>query len=487
MFKKVAIFLAVILSIVACQSKKVECDFAKEDYVQLIDGEFVNNKKPYVPMVLNYMVNLQTDGENIWASSSNDYQPVNKFKFTTKDSCLAQLQKELNLIKMMGFNAVRVVRIGEQKIDPIKNSLTIKAVKENKDWIEFDFDTPGFYEKYLKAIDELQTLINEAGLKNILLLKLHADYQDLTQKHVSKIISHLRNDTAILAFDYFNEPLYFDSLVRTKKEVYEITKEWMEFSHHYAPNHLMTIGLAGIREIFEWDPNLVNVDFLSFHPYEKHQKTKVTNEIYWYGKTINKPWIIGETAIPCDGDSVPFIDQLNFAKNTLNRTFACGGSGYSWWQFKDVNWYKFEPDFMGLIAKNSDSGEYVFKPTVKAFTDFDVNQAKNDSCECLENYYNLTYEKDFAIKGKLLDKQGNPLEHGVIMAWSQWWNKLRHSQTKEDGSFEIRASFDLHHWIITASEYEFTRSDVDFSKLDTINGIPTFDLGDIRIDRVDLD
>lgn len=484
MFKKVAIILAVILSIVACESKKVECDFPKVDYVQLIDGEFVNNNKPYMPMVLNYMVNLQTDGENIWASSSNDYQPGNKFKFTTKDSCLAQLQKELNLIKNMGFNAVRVVRIGEQKINPKSKSLSIQAVKENKDWIEYDFDTPGFYEKYLKAIDELQAIINEAGLKNILLLKLHADYQDLTQKHVSKIISHLRNDTAILAFDYFNEPLYFDSLKRTKSEVYEITKEWQKFSHEYAPNHLMTIGLAGVREVFEWDPNMVNADFLSFHPYEKFQKTRVANEIYWFGKVVKKPWIIGETSIPSDGDSVSFDQQLKFAQNALKTTFSCGGKGFSWWQFKDVNWYEFHSDYMGLISKTSDTGEYVMKPTVDAFQNFELSKYPSDSCICLDNYYNLSNEHDFAIVGRLLEENGKPIENGVVMAWSQWWDNLRHSQTKADGSFEINASFDFHHWIITASEYEVTRADVDFTKLDTINGEPTYNLGDIRLKKV---
>ena len=78
-----------------------------------------------------------------------------------------------------------------------------------------------------------------------------------------------KDTECILAIDIFNEPLYFDKPEKKKKEVFEIVNNWRSIIKMYAPNHLVTIGLEGIREVFRWDPNILNVDFISYQLNEK--------------------------------------------------------------------------------------------------------------------------------------------------------------------------------------------------------------------------
>lgn len=159
-----------------------------------------------------------------------------------------------------------------------------------------------------------------------------------------------------MAYDLFNEPLYFDvPHHRPKEEVHEVVKRWRQLVRKHAPHQLVTIGLVGVPEVFAWDPAILDVDFISFHPYE-YEPDQVRNEIHWYGQHVEKPWIVGETAIPADNDSVPYADQLEFARKTLAQTVACGGIGYSWWQFKDVHWGKFHADHMGVVNREGWTG-----------------------------------------------------------------------------------------------------------------------------------
>lgn len=146
-----------------------------------------------------------------------------------------------------------------------------------------------------------------------------------------------------------------------------------EIFREHAPNHLSTIGLTGIREVFEWDPNILSFDFISFHPYE-YEPNQVLNELYWYGKYVTVPWIIGETSFPAENDSVKYEDQNKFAIKTLDQTCNCGGIGYSWWQYKDVKWGSYHSDYMGILNwKNTtvnEKGNVVFgtvKPLENVF------------------------------------------------------------------------------------------------------------------------
>jgi hypothetical protein len=96
--------------------------------------------------------------------------------------------------------------------------------------------------------------------------------------------------------------------------------------------------------------------------------------------------MIGETAIPADNDSVPYMEQLRFAERTLLQSRACGAIGYSWWQFQDVEWNRFHPNYMGVLSREGISrtrnGEEVRgspKPVVQAFQRFDPGHQGNAS------------------------------------------------------------------------------------------------------------
>jgi hypothetical protein len=332
-------------------------------------------------------------------------------------------------------------------------------------------------------------IIENAGLKTIFVLHSRPNYQ--IEKHLKKIAFRFRNNTNIMAYDFFNEPLYFDEPHRPKEEVYKITRRWHKLFKRYAPNQLTTIGLEGIREVFAWDPNIIDVDFVSFHPYE-YEPEQVRNEITWYGRYIHKPWIIGETSIPADNDSVSYEEQKIFAYNTLIQAYNCGASGYSWWQFKDVNWPKFHSSYMGVLNRIGETKtnlkNYVVKGTVKPMAEeikkFDPF-AKKDSCLCLDNYYNYSNGKICRLKGYLFDDNNKPIEGGVIMAWNQWWSNSFHTITKPDGSFELLGTFPFYHWMASATLYSMVRDDVlpDTAKLAKDN-IPTMNIGKIKLKKL---
>jgi len=295
-----------------------------------------------------------------------------------------------------------------------------------------------------------------------------------------------------MAWDLFNEPLYFDSLERSKKDVYFITKDWQELADRYAPDHLTTIGLTGIREVFEWDPNLVQVDFLSMHPYE-YEPDQVRNEMYWYQKFIDKPWIIGETSVPADNDSVPYGDQTLFARKTLEQAYNCGAVGYSWWQYKDVEWGDFHADFMGVMSRSGETlnskGIAVTgtpKPVLSVFKEFSASSSVKP-CLCPDNYYNYSKGDVYRIAGFLKDEKGQPIEGGVVLGWNENWSSSYHTVSKSDGSFELLGTFPFYHWMASASRYDRVRGDIDPTNGKPGSGnIPTYDLGTLNLKKLKL-
>jgi hypothetical protein len=296
-----------------------------------------------------------------------------------------------------------------------------------------------------------------------------------------------------MAYDLFNEPLYFDSIERKKADIVPIVKGWHKLLKMYAPNQLCTIGLAGIREVFQWDPNILDVDFISFHPYN-HESGQVMNELYWYGNYIKKPWIIGETAIPADNDSITYEEQKKFAHTTLKQAYDCGAMGYSWWQYKDVEWHAYLANYMGMVtrkgetktAKNNLSVQGTVKPVAEEFKKF-IPFGKKDSCICLANYYNWSQHKNFRITGRLTDENNNPIQGGVVLAWNQYWSHSYHTITKADGSFELMSDFPFYHWIASATMYTMTRAEIspDTARIYKDN-IPTINIGNLKLSKLSI-
>jgi hypothetical protein len=466
---------------------------ADASYVSIVDGRFSLNGKAYFPKVINFPVTLRQKDSLLWPSVYIGYMPGNRFTHEDPQRSARELKAYLEVIAESGFNALRIVGIGEAEVaDRMTGRVHFKVSRGDDHNARLYLRTPLEQERYFSAIRSLIKAVESAGLHVIFTTRNFQEAPE-TEEHLARLCAKMKNERSILAFDFFNEPLYFDSLAREDKSpVYYITKKWHEIVKRNSPHHLSTIGLACQRELFEWDPNLMQVDFISFHPYE-YEPDQVRNELYWYKRFVNKPWIIGETGIPAENDSVPYMNQVLFARKTLQRNIDCGGMGYSWWQFKDVDWGDYHQNYLGVFNGNSfttnRNGDTIpgsAKPVVQEIAAFDP-MGKRQACDCLSNYYNFGSHTAFRITGKLLDEDGNPLEGGGALAWDQWWINHHFTTTKPDGSFELYSEYPFYHWMVSASRHEMIRKDC---KPDTAfiagNGIPTIRLGEIRLKRLDI-
>ena len=108
-------------------------------------------------------------------------------------------------------------------------------------------------------------LAEKADIRVILLISGVETQQDNQHNYYKKIAEALSNEKALLAYDLYNEPVYFDRGRYTKNETHDFIKNYNDLIKSVAPNHLTTIGLTHYKIVYEWDPELMEVDFLSFH------------------------------------------------------------------------------------------------------------------------------------------------------------------------------------------------------------------------------
>jgi hypothetical protein len=458
-------------------------------FVTIEDKTFKLDGKDFYPMVLNYGLDLGYTNNVFWTCPSNTGFGDQKIKHN-KESAKQKFRADMQMVKDLGFNAVRLVGIAEYEL---KDGAIKKNADSGKDTVVIlEGETS---EKYFNGLDEMFKVLDEVGIKAIVLTKKMPDENAVVDKHLSKMLNHFKDEKAILAWDFFNEPLYFDQPERKKEEVFKIVKGWKQFSRTYAPNQLLTMGLTGTREMFEWDPNILDVDFLSIHPYEFH-KGEVENEIYWYYKYVKKPWIIGETGYSADNDSISYDVQKMYAEKFLKRAINCGASGFSWWQYKDVQWYDYQSNFLGLlnntgttVTSNKDLVvEGTPKPAAAIFKNFDTKK-KTEECACRDNYYNYDGLNQYAVKGKLINEQTQmPIVGGGIVAWNQYFGLSNITFSKEDGSFIVYGNYKLYHSIVSATMMNTLRQEYDWDKVpvNVENGIPTYDLGTIKLTPLKL-
>ncbi|MBP9080810.1 MAG: hypothetical protein KBF80_11215 [Flavobacteriales bacterium] len=455
--------------------------------VQLGPSGFTLHDSVFFPLAVNYIASARWEGGQLWFGPAADYRNSRAEHYCPKDTASARFRADMEMIRDLGFNTVRIVGIwSDLDRDDTKDSLGLSAANlPGRDTLLL-FASEASWPPYLQALEELFTICAESGLMVIPLTTIPVDMPE-TDPYLARYLDHFRNDTNILAFDLFNEPLYFDRLERPKQVAIRTVARWRKLMDEHAPDHLFTLGLTGIREAFEFDPELIDVDFISFHPYD-YERDQVMNELAWYGKELTVPWMVGETAIPADNDSVLFDEQRAFAERTLAQARACGATGYSWWQYKDVRWHEFHPSHMGVLAREGFSRtrqghlvEGTPKPVADVFRTFDP-QAPKGPCMELPNYYNYSGHSTSRICGKLVDASGDPVRQGVIIGWDEHWSASYHTVTLDDGSFELLGDFRFHHWMATGLRYSVKRGDPG-EDLFTAAGdsIPTYDLGTITL------
>ena len=482
LIKKIACFILVLL-LISCSAKN---ETKNHGFISIEGKTFKLKGKDFYPMILNYGVDLMAANNTMWISPMNTGFKNSHVPPHAKTSDLLRFKADMQMILDLGFNTVRLYAIGEYKV---KDNVICKAADTGSKDTMLVLNGESM-EKYLTALTDMLKICNEVGMKAIILTKKNPDTNELTDAHLSKMLNRFKDEKSILAWDFFNEPLYFDEPPRKKEDVYTLVKGWKKFARIYAPNQLLTIGLTGTREMFEWDPNILDVDFLSIHPYEFH-KGEVENEMYWYAKYVKKPWVIGETGYSADGDSVGFDTQKLYAEKFLKRAVNCGASGFSWWQYQDVQWYNFQSNFLGLLTGTGTTAtskkELIVTGTLKSaasiFKNFDT-KTKTEECTCRDNYYNYDGLNQFAVKGKLINNEtGEPIEGGGVVAWDQYCGKSNITFSKPDGSFILYGNYKLYHSIASATMMDAQRQEFDWDKvvISNENGVPTYNLGTIKL------
>lgn len=457
---------------------------APASFVTLSDEGFSLEGRAYFPLTVNYGLHVRMMGDELWPCPSPAYRE-HLVHPPTREGDLRDLRADMEMIREMGFNSVRLgfgAHTGPEG-----------CVLTTSEW---SYDTftclinEQRYATYLKALDEAMAAVSEAGLKAVVMVQIDPE-RSFTEEHFIRIAEHFKADPTILAYDLFNEPLYFDEAHRPKVDVRRITRRWRAIMNEHAPDQLYTIGLVGLREVFAWDPAVIDADFFSFHPYE-HEPGQVLSEMHWYNEHVDRPWIIGETGVPADNDSIPYDEQAEFARATIRQALACGAAGYSWWQYKDVGWAKFHSNFMGLLAhggttitaRGGRTVEGAPKPVVEVFKAFDPDRAVG-RCERPANYFNYSGHGTARIIGRLVDEEHRPIEGGAVLGWNESWRSSYVTVSKDDGSFDLRGDFHFHHWMASSSGWSMVRGDMQPNAYRTDgSGIPTYDLGAIVLDRV---
>ncbi len=455
---KYLFFIFYILFVIRCNDTNKKIQKSENDFIY-IDGKYFKYKNDkFFPLMLNYSVCLRQVNEEYVMAPIKDYEDKNVYEGNSKDSIQNVLKGHFQLLKELGFNSIRFHGISNVSRNDTTGDYLVRVNKKGGNSRLNITDNPDIY---LSAIGELVSIAEEKGLKVMILFK--ADIDDPKRRDfVISMLKYFKKNNTIFAYDLFNEPLYFDNKKlpnwkkhRKKEDAYKITLTWKRMMNKYAPNHLFTIGFAEPIEVFEWDPEILPVDFVAFHTYHP---LRVPNEIYWFSKYINKPWMIGETSLPADNDSIMYSEQAQFMKEVYSRIVNCGGAGLGWWGFQDVSWGGFEHDFTSIANHRgvtfSKDKKYKIKGSFKPAA-YEVNRLKDikptGDCPCMTNYYNMLGYENIVLIGKIINgKTNEPIEGAVIRGWNKWWGIAANTYTNADGLYTLYSNTEFVHFEISA-------------------------------------
>ena len=447
-----------------------------ENYISLKKDVFYDGKQSFYPMVMNYSVDIfsssKDSSNHFYASPRKGYHPNygNKIGESTtpwgSDSVKmhAIIKSHFTSIKDMGFNAIRLT--GFTATDAFEKGFDT--------WTKIDVSNSKVGNNNINngIIPLLKTILRyaeENQLRVILLLSAVETQEENQLNFLSTIARGLSENKTIMAYDLYNEPIYFDRGDYTKKETTTFVEHYNKAIKDASPNHLTTIGLTHYKIVHEWDPELMDVDFLSFHTYPYWSKNlslleRFESKLYWISKNISKPWIVGETGLntleecdPLNLASGTVEDQLTFINYSLNKFRSAGASGYSWWSFQDTR-EQLEGDCpqescYGLVQRtkehsylNSNKEEILGKLKHEVNT-LPFNEFRSSTPYKIpfwgeiekpanEVYYNIdylpTHKKAF---GRVLNKNGEAIEGAIITLFNTKSKSQYSTFSKADGTF----------------------------------------------------
>ena len=368
-------------------------------YVALQDGVFTVGDSAWFPLMMNYKAAMREVDGTVWVVPADFY--------TGSD-----IREHFDTIAAWGFNAVRLCLNAIEPLD----------------------DTAAMFAATRRAV--LQA--DSAGLRVMLLLP--PPFKGWWRDYDAGLMRRLAGLPALWAYDLMNEPLYFDPKTRrSKRAVVREVRRWRDMVRRNAPHQLFTIGLAEPLEVFRWDPAMLPVDFVEIHTYHP---LRVQAEMWWYSRYCGKPWMVGETSLPADGDSVPYDAQKDFMLSTYRYARLHGAIGYGWWAFQDCpNWGNFEARYTGLRDSTGHSKWRV-----------ENGEWKEEGGEWREpvNYYNILAYSNRAVTGRIVDNHGLPVEGAVIRGWNSDWSVGVNTFSDSTGRFRLVSNDVCVHFEVSA-------------------------------------
>ncbi len=450
MVKKNALYIALMaILMVGCNHSDNDIMYndslppVTEGYVGLQDGHFVLDGEEWFPKMLNYKAFIRRVGDSLEVVPADYYYG-------------RSIEEHFDTIAAWGFNAIRICL----------------------DVLDGDMDSAAMFRATRRVIQKADS----AGLKVMLLIK--TPFDPYWQSYTKGLLRHLADLPALWAYDFFNEPLYFDpEPERDKMDAARLVSKWRHWVRQYAPHQLFTIATAEPIEVFEWDPALLPVDFIEMHTYHP---LRVFSEMWWYSHYCGKPWIVGETGLPADNDSVPWDWQWQFLYRTFERAKYLGAIGYGWWEFQDCHsGVNFEAKYTGLRDSTGKS-----KPAARVFTDglFCFSCYYTDEELRPVNYYNMLAYSNIRLTGRIVDKStGKPVEGAVIRGWNDDWSVGMNTYTDSNGRFTLYSNDYNVHFEVSAprmSHQKFDRRNIRYSNP---KGIDTKNLPDRQREYQQID
>ncbi len=430
-------------------------------YLDQTDSFKIDNQF-FFPKLMNYVVQPRFIDGKIIFSPSLEYDDPNTFDSETEAESNERLRTHIRVIKKMGFNSIRLV--GLNKVEFQSPRITME-VFEGLKRVKLHLGKRS-KSSILEGFQSIIDIAREEEIRIMVLLPKPLKDEDYTKQKdefVFEVLKRFKDENAIFSYDFFNEPVYFDEgnqpenkgSKRDKSSAFKLVKKWRYQMRQVAPYQLLTISFAEPIEVFEWDPSILPVDFVSIHTYHP---LRVPNEIYWFSKYVKKPWIISETSLPADNDSISYADQGIFMKEMLERVNNCGGLGMGWWQYQDVQWGPFEHNYTPLIKSGGqtiiDSNNFIlgeFKDAASLLPTLGLE--KTGECDCHENYYNMMGYHNYKVNGKIVDEDGEPIEGAVIRGWNRSWKIGMNTFTNETGEFNLYSNDECYHYEISAPGY----------------------------------
>lgn len=393
-----------------------------EGYVGLQDGHFVLDGEYWYPLMLNYKAEFQE------ADGRVEVVPAYYYRGRS-------IREHFDTIASWGFNAVRVCLDDKER-------------------------TAGDNAARFEATRRMVQQADSAGLKVMLLIV--PPFDSCWQAYTQGLLRHLADLPALWAYDFINEPLYFDSEPsRDKMDAVRLVAEWRHWVRQYAPHQLFTVATSEPIEVFEWDPSMLPTDFVEMHTYHP---LRAIPEMLWYSRYCGKPWMVGETGLPADGDSVPYEWQARFLYDMDVYARVLGAIGFGWWEFQDYpDGVNFEAKFTGL---RDTAGKA--KPSARVYTsELFCYDSKLDDDWVPVNYYNMLAYSNIRLAGRVVDAaSGKPVEGAVVRGWNKDWSVGMNTYTDSEGRFTLYSNDYNVHFEVSApgmSRKKFDRRKIKYS------------------------